>query len=148
YWARVIYRDKSGKRHVAQRQVETRAGAIEALDQLSRGIKQESVQSVGKGTIGKDKNWYGRFDYTDSNKNRRTVRVRASTKTEAEDKLSERIATLKYHGSRPLETARKTFDDLADLYESNYLEPDDEEGDPNFGFRSVRSRKSYLKTLR
>jgi len=75
------------------------------------------------GYIGKDKQgkWFARVTLTGTNGKRRNVARRAASKPEARRILKEMVRQIEGDGEKVIETARLTFNDLADFYAGKYL---------------------------
>ena len=70
------------------------------------------------GYIGKDKNgkWFARVTLTATNGKRRNIARRAASKPEARQILRSILGEIENKGERVLDTARLTFNNLADFY--------------------------------
>jgi len=75
------------------------------------------------GYIGKDKNgkWFARVTLTRSTGKRRNIARRAASKPEARQVLKAILRQIEDDGERVIDTARLTFNDLADFYAGKYL---------------------------
>jgi integrase len=99
-----------------------------------------------KGEAGK---WWARFDYTDENGKRRTIRRRAENKTEAKELLRHLLQKHRENGQQLFDGERMIFDGLAAYYEKTYLkEPEYVNGRKVAGLRSAYDFRLRLDVLR
>jgi integrase len=105
-----------------------------------------------KGSIIKRKSdglLYARVTFVDSTGKRRDKLRRADDRTHARELIRQMLRELEDNGENALDVSRKTFADLADYYESNYLvEAEYVNGRKIFGLRSLSTPKGFLKILR
>ncbi|HKG48643.1 MAG TPA: tyrosine-type recombinase/integrase [Pyrinomonadaceae bacterium] len=75
------------------------------------------------GYIGKDKQgkWFARVTLTGTNGKRRNIARRAASKPEARQILKAMVRQIEGDGEKVIDTARLTFNDLADFYAAKYL---------------------------
>jgi len=75
------------------------------------------------GYIGKDKQgkWFARVTLTGTNGKRRNIARRATNKPEARQILKALLRQIEGEGERVIDTAKLTFNDLADFYAAKYL---------------------------
>jgi hypothetical protein len=75
------------------------------------------------GYIGKDKqgNWFARVTLTGIKGKRRNIARRAASKPEARQTLKANLRLIEGDGEKVIDTARMTFNDLADFYAGKYL---------------------------
>lgn len=71
----------------------------------------------------KQRKWYARATLTDVTGKRRNVKRRAKDKREAKQLLRELVRQLDDDGEKSIDSANRTFADLADFYEKTYLHP-------------------------
>ena len=67
--------------------------------------------------------WYARTTITDANGKRRYIKRRAEDKQEAKRLLKTILSDLEAEGSKALDLAKLTFNDLADFYTAHYCKP-------------------------
>jgi hypothetical protein len=77
------------------------------------------------GYVGRDRKgkWFARVTVTDESGKRRNVAKRAKDKRDAKAVLKSILKDLETEGSRPVEGAKLTFNDLADFYAANFCQP-------------------------
>jgi hypothetical protein len=75
------------------------------------------------GYVGKDKRgkWFARVTLTGTNGKRRNIARRAASKPEARQILKAILRQIEGDGEKVIDTARITFNDLADFYAGKYL---------------------------
>jgi len=75
------------------------------------------------GYVGKDKRgkWFARVTLTGTNGKRRNIARRAASKPEARQILKAILRQIEGDGEKVIDTARMTFNDLADFYAGKYL---------------------------
>jgi integrase len=89
----------------------------------------------------KDGRWYCRYDYKDESGKWRTIRRRAETKGKAKETLDKLLRDFKERGQNGLDGDRMTFNNLADYYQSTYLNP------PQYvDGRKVTGQRDYLNS--
>ena len=71
----------------------------------------------------KEECWIARTTITDESGKRRNVKRRAENKSAAREKLKVLLREIDDEGTKVIDVARLTFNDLADFYEKNYLKP-------------------------
>ena len=75
------------------------------------------------GYVGKDKQgkWFARLTLTGTNGKRRNIARRAASKPEAKQILKALVRQIEGDGEKVIDTAKLTFNDLADFYAAKYL---------------------------
>lgn len=75
------------------------------------------------GYVGKDKQgkWFARLTLTGTNGKRRNIARRAASKPEAKQILKALVRQIEGNGEKVIDTAKLTFNDLADFYAAKYL---------------------------
>jgi integrase len=104
-----------------------------------------------KGYVGqyKDGRWFARITITDETGRRRNIVRRSKDKAEAKVTLKSLLAQVEEHGSKAIDAARTTFNDLADYYQSRYLKPAEYvEGRKIAGLRDVQRPLACLLHFR
>jgi hypothetical protein len=104
-----------------------------------------------KGYIGQDKRgqWFARTTITDDRGKRRNIVKKGKDKTEARKILKAILRQLDDEGSKVIDVARLTFNDLADHYQKHYLKPAEfVEGRKVTGLRDWKHVRAFLKTFR
>lgn len=97
----------------------------------------------------KNGSWYARTTITDTSGKRRNVKRRAKDKREAKEILKQLLRQLDAEGSKSVDLARRTFDDLGDFYEAHYCKPAEyADGKRVAGLRDVARAKSSLDRFR
>ncbi len=97
----------------------------------------------------KENCWIARTQVTDEYGRRRNVKRRAKSKTEAEAKLKTLLRQIDDEGSKVVDYAQLTFNDLADYYEKRYLhDAVYVDGHKISGLRDVERPKEFLKHFR
>lgn len=97
----------------------------------------------------RDEKIYARLQFTDENGKYRDLWRKADTKTHAREILKNLIREIDEKGIKSLDTAKFTFNRLADFHEKHYLKPAEYvNGRKVAGVRSLKPAKSMLKTLR
>ena len=71
----------------------------------------------------KEECWIARTTVTDESGKRRNVKRRAENKSAAKEKLKLLLREIDDEGTKVIDVARLTFNDLTDFYEKNYLKP-------------------------
>ncbi len=87
-------------------------------------MAKESTGYIGEYRIyGKDKNgkWFARVTLTGTTGKRRNIARRAASKPEARQILKAILRQIEGDGEKVIDTARLTFNDLADFYAMKYL---------------------------
>src|SRR2546421_10088983 len=93
--------------------------------------------------------WFARTTITDANGKRRYIKKRAKDKQDAKRMLKIILQELEAEGSKAVDFARLTFNDLADLYEADYCKPATYvEGKKVSGLRDVYRAKYCLARFR
>jgi integrase len=67
--------------------------------------------------------WFARTTITDPSGKRRNVKRRANDKRDAKEILKNLLRELDAEGSKAIDVARMTFNDLADFYQKHYCKP-------------------------
>lgn len=104
-----------------------------------------------RGYIGQDKKGrhFARTTITDEKGKRRNIIRLAKDKTEARQILKTILRQLDEEGSRAIDVARLTFNDLADFYELHYLKPAQFVGGRKVaGLRDWKHVRAFLKNFR
>lgn len=93
--------------------------------------------------------WYARTTITNVSGKRRNIKRRAKDKSDAKDTLKIILRQLDDEGSKVVDAARMTFNDLADYYETHYLKPAEYvDGRRVAGLRDVQRAKGFLVSFR
>jgi integrase len=103
------------------------------------------------GYVGKDKKgrWFARVTVTDDNGKRRNIAKRAKDRRDAKAVLKGILRDLDVEGSRSVDLARLTFNELADFYAAHYCQPAEYvDGKKVSGLRDVARAKSVLPRFR
>ena len=108
---------------------------------------------TNKGVVnqGKDGLFYGRVRWTDEETGKAREKKFPGQETESDAwKLVHKFKDeLETKGTKAIDAIRKTFEDLADLYDKEYLtEARYRNGVKDFGLRSLAAPKGQLKVLR
>ncbi len=109
------------------------------------------MPNIRRGYAGqyKDGRWFARLTITDESGKRRNIVRRAKDKTEAREILKQLLRKIDDEGSKVVDFARLTFNDLADFYEKRYLhEAVYINGQKVSGLRDVARPKELLKHFR
>jgi len=104
-----------------------------------------------RGYVFRDKGgkWYARVTLTNARGNRRNVKRRAKDKREAKKLLRELVRQLDNDGERAIDSASRTFADLANFYEETYLHPAEYVSERKVsGLRAPERAKLALKLFR
>lgn len=103
------------------------------------------------GWVRKDREgrWSCRLTFTDEFGKYHDISRRADNKSEAKETLKRLLRELDDHGGKSLLSTHKTFEDLAEFYETTYLiEPEYRDGRKVAGLRTYIDQKSKLQALR
>jgi integrase len=93
--------------------------------------------------------WYARTTITDANGKRRYIKKRAKDKQDAKRLLKAILSDLEAEGSKALDLAKLTFNDLADLYAAHYCKPATfVDGKKTAGLRDVQRAAGFIKRFR
>jgi integrase len=93
--------------------------------------------------------WFARVTFTDESGKRRNIKRTAKNKSDAKDILKNVLRELENEGSKAIDIANLTFNDLADHYEKNYCQPAEYiNGRKVSGLRDVSRAKSVLPYFR
>lgn len=93
--------------------------------------------------------WYARTTITDANGKRRYIKRRAKDKQDAKRLLKSILSELEAEGSKVLDLAKLTFNDLADLYSTHYCKPATfVDGKKTAGLRDVKRAAGFIKRFR
>lgn len=104
--------------------------------------REGSVQTLKDGSV------WARVTYTGDDGKRRTLRRRASTRTEAKKIIRQLLVALDRSGPRAVESDRLRFRDLARLYQGSKLKPAEyHAGRKVAGLRSWKAPRGFLQTL-
>lgn len=106
------------------------------------------VFSRGKG---KDKKWFARLVYRDENGKKREFVRSADSQAHGAELRRELEATYRKDGGRVLFNSAKTFTDLADYYETEFLKPatyHEQTGEKIDGLRSYKTPLTQLNAFR
>lgn len=99
--------------------------------------------------VERDSKIYARVTYKDERGKRKDLWRIAQTRTEARDIIKKLLRELDDNGSRTLNAARMTFEELADYYSKTYVKPPQYvDGRKVAGMRSMQTRQGHVKTLR
>jgi integrase len=146
------YTDEEGKQHVVKQEAKdasSKTQAVTFLKKLIREFKNRGERLIDGEQVYQEKRWFARFDYTDKNGKRRTVRRRAENKTHAKELLLDLLQKHKEQSEQMLEGERMTFDALAAYYERTYLIEPEYVGDRKVaGLRSAYDFRLRLKVLK
>lgn len=118
---------------------------------MSKENASKKGRPKGEGYVFQDKDnrWFARLTYTDATGQRRNVKRRADSSSEARARLRELRSEIENHGTKSLQSSRMTFNDLSNHYEENYLrEAEYIDGRKVAGLRSVETPIYHLKVLR
>lgn len=97
----------------------------------------------------REKSWVARVTYLDETGEQRSIRRSFPTKSQANNGLKQLVRELDERGSRSLTLDRRTFNDLADYYEGQYMvKPVYVDGRKVAGLRSYEDQQRRLKVLR
>jgi integrase len=92
---------------------------------------------------------YARVQWSDENGKRRQKEKKADNKTHARHLIKAMLRELEDYGSRSLDAESRTFVELADFYEKNYIQPAKYvEGRKVSGLRSLHTQKYTVPILR
>lgn len=95
------------------------------------------------------KSWVARITYLDDSGEQRSIRRSFPSKSQANNGLKQLVRELDERGSQFLTLDRRTFNDLADYYEGQYMvAPVYVDGRKVAGLRSYEDQKRRLKVLR
>lgn len=93
--------------------------------------------------------WYARTTITDANGKRRYIKRRAEDRQDAKRLLKTILSDLEAEGSKALDLAKLTFNDLADFYTTHYCKPATfVDGKKTAGLRDVGRAAGFLKRFR
>lgn len=93
--------------------------------------------------------WIARTTITDESGKRRNVKRHAESKSAAKEILKSLLREIDDEGSRAIDAARMTFNDLADFYEQHYLKPAEFVGDRKVsGLRDWKHVRAFLRIFR
>lgn len=93
--------------------------------------------------------WYARTTITDTNGKRRYIKKRAKDRQDAKRLLKTILNDLESEGSKALDLAKLTFNDLADFYTTHYCKPATfVDGKKTTGLRDVQRAAGFLKRFR
>ncbi len=97
----------------------------------------------------REKCWYARTTVTDWGGKRRNIKKRGKDKSDAKEILKGLLRQIEDEGSKGIDAARATFNDLADFYEGRYLKPAEyRDGRKIAGLRDVKRPLGCLKNFR
>jgi integrase len=93
--------------------------------------------------------WYARTTITDANGKRRYIKRRAEDRQDAKKLLKSILSDLEAEGSKALDLAKLTFNDLADFYAAHYCKPATfVDGKKTAGLRDVKRAEGFIKRFR
>lgn len=93
--------------------------------------------------------WYARTSITDAGGKRRNIKRRAKDKRDAKEILKSILRELDDQGSKAVDTARLTFNDLAGFYATHYCKPAEyADGKKVSGLRDVERARHCLRRFR
>jgi integrase len=93
--------------------------------------------------------WYARTTITDATGKRRYIKKRARDRQDAKRLLKTILSDLEAEGSKALDLAKLTFNDLADLYATHYCKPATfVDGKKTAGLRDVERAVGFIKRFR
>jgi integrase len=93
--------------------------------------------------------WYARTTITDSSGKRRYIKRRAADKQDAKRILKNILSELEKEGSKVIDLAKLTFNDLADFYAAHYCKPATFiDGRKTAGLRDVQRAAGFVKRFR
>jgi hypothetical protein len=97
----------------------------------------------------KDGRWFARVTVTDERGRRRNIVRRAKDRFEAQETLRTLLGQIEESGSKAIDAARLTFHDLANYYQSHYLQPAEYvDGRKISGLRDVQRPLGCLNNFR